>query len=94
MDERIRILFIISVFLSGLVMIVAHFKMRDYVVKRNLMPLWKLKAGFMIPFNLWSAYINNTKKEYGRVGLWFKIYAVSFLLFVITVFGGIFVLDL
>jgi len=57
---------------------ISIFMIKRYLWKRNLSPTWKLVSGFIAPWTELGAYISNTKKENGRIGIWFKLMVVSF----------------
>ena len=65
--------------------------MDRYLWKRKLIPKWQIITGFMAPYKSLRAYINNTKQEYGHIGIWLKIQIGSFILMiVIAIFMAIF----
>lgn len=60
--------------------------MRRYLWEKELIPKWQTITGFGNPWKALSAYINGTKKEYGHVGIWFKLFVASFVSAFLTVF--------
>ena len=53
-------------------------KISQYVEERGLVPWWRILTGLVAPWNVISLFVNHTKREGGRIGIWLMILIVSF----------------
>jgi hypothetical protein len=53
-------------------------KIGQYVEERGLVPWWRILTGLVAPWNVISLYVNHTKMESSRIGIWLTISIVSF----------------
>ena len=79
-NESYRDILMFFLFCFAVIFATSLIMITRYLWKRNLIPKWRLLTGFMLPLEGFGAYITNTKKEYGHVGIWFKLFISSFLI--------------
>lgn len=79
-DILVLILLYLFLALFGLSMAM----MSRYLWKKGLVPKWKLITGLIFPWEEWGVYISNTKKDYGHIGIWFKLMVASFASMILT----------
>ena len=70
----------IALFICMIIFALSIAMMELYLCKRKLHPRWKILLGLVGPITFLKTYINNTKKEYGHVGIWFKLFVISYVL--------------
>lgn len=73
---------VLSLFLSGMMM-------ERYLIKRKKLALWRVLTSSLLLHTVPKLYYETTKEEHGRVGIWFKVFILSFpsfiLLLIVTV---------
>jgi hypothetical protein len=84
--DTVENILIILLFSEMLLYGAAIVKISQYVEDRGLVPWswWRKLTGLVAPWNVLALYISDTRKEYGRVGLWFKLLVGSFSSLIIT----------
>jgi len=81
MDIKIPYLIVIFCILMSYISVLM---IARYLWKHNLLPKWKLITGLMFASTFYSAYIRDTREEYGHIGIWFKLFILSLFLIMIT----------